>query len=95
LDGEYHCSTCRPSQGLVARHDWAIVKTNHLQGILTVDETQKVIDPICGMTVEPNFSAGILDYEGQTYYFCTNALRLNKLKLQAELLWSAILRYAR
>jgi YHS domain-containing protein len=79
----------------VARHDWAIVKTNHLQGILTVDETQKVIDPICGMTVEPNFSAGILDYEGQTYYFCTNALRLNKLKLQAELLWSAILRYAR
>jgi Cu+-exporting ATPase len=29
------------------------------------------IDPVCGMTVEPSTAAGRLDYEGQTYYFCS------------------------
>ena len=30
-----------------------------------------MIDPICGMTVEPNSAAGKFAYEGQTYYFCS------------------------
>jgi Cu+-exporting ATPase len=30
-----------------------------------------MIDPICGMTVEPNAAAGKFAYEGQTYYFCS------------------------
>ena len=30
-----------------------------------------MIDPICGMTVEPESAAGKFDYEGQTYYFCS------------------------
>ena len=29
------------------------------------------IDPICGMTVDPNSAAGKHDYSGQTYYFCS------------------------
>ena len=28
------------------------------------------IDPICGMTVEPDRAAGWFDYHGTTYYFC-------------------------
>jgi P-type Cu+ transporter len=28
------------------------------------------IDPICGMTVEPEKAAGHCDYNGTTYYFC-------------------------
>ena len=28
-------------------------------------------DPICGMTVEPAVAAGRHDYEGTTYYFCS------------------------
>jgi P-type Cu+ transporter len=28
------------------------------------------IDPICGMTVEPDKAAGRYDYKGTTYYFC-------------------------
>lgn len=28
------------------------------------------IDPICGMTVEPETAAGRFDYKGETYYFC-------------------------
>ncbi|MEQ1793518.1 MAG: heavy metal translocating P-type ATPase, partial [Nitrospira sp.] len=31
------------------------------------------IDPICGMTVEPETAAGRFDYKGETYYFCATA----------------------
>ncbi len=31
---------------------------------------QKAIDPVCGMTVNPESAAGSFAYEGQTYYFC-------------------------
>ncbi len=30
-----------------------------------------MIDPICGMTVEPESAAGKFNYDGQTYYFCS------------------------
>ena len=30
-----------------------------------------VIDPVCGMTVDPDNAAGSVEYEGQTYYFCS------------------------
>src|SRR5262245_51014779 len=29
------------------------------------------IDPICGMTVEPESAAGKYEHDGQTYYFCS------------------------
>src|SRR5215208_4067128 len=29
------------------------------------------IDPVCGMTVNPNTAAGSFDYQGTTYYFCS------------------------
>ncbi|HEX2270157.1 MAG TPA: heavy metal translocating P-type ATPase [Pyrinomonadaceae bacterium] len=28
------------------------------------------IDPVCGMTVDPNHAAGSYEYQGKTYYFC-------------------------
>jgi len=28
------------------------------------------VDPVCGMTVEPDTAAGRSDYKGKTYYFC-------------------------
>ena len=28
-------------------------------------------DPICGMTVDPKNAAGKHEYDGQTYYFCS------------------------
>ena len=31
-----------------------------------------MIDPICGMDVEPNNAAGKYIYNGQTYYFCSH-----------------------
>jgi Cu+-exporting ATPase len=30
-----------------------------------------VIDPVCGMTVNPNAAAGSYEYNGKTYYFCS------------------------
>ena len=30
-----------------------------------------VIDPVCGMTVDPDNAAGSFEYEGETYYFCS------------------------
>jgi Cu+-exporting ATPase len=34
-----------------------------------------VIDPVCGMTVDPNASKPHAEYQGQTYYFCCNGCR--------------------
>ena len=29
------------------------------------------LDPVCGMTVDPNRAAGSYEYQGKTYYFCS------------------------
>ena len=29
-----------------------------------------VIDPVCGMEIDPDTAAGKSEYKGQTYYFC-------------------------
>ncbi len=31
----------------------------------------KIIDPVCGMTVSPEMSAGKYEYKSKTYYFCS------------------------
>src|SRR5438552_15130404 len=31
----------------------------------------EAIDPVCGMTVDPERAAGRWDYQGRTYYFCS------------------------
>ncbi len=35
------------------------------------ETSEKFIDPICGMTVDPATAAGSFDHEGKTYYFCS------------------------
>ncbi|MGD9727686.1 MAG: YHS domain-containing protein, partial [Nitrospiraceae bacterium] len=39
----------------------------------------KHIDPVCGMTVEPESAAGSFGHEGMTYYFCSKGC-LEKFK---------------
>jgi P-type Cu+ transporter len=34
-----------------------------------------VVDPVCGMTVDPRTSAHNYEHDGQTYYFCTDSCR--------------------
>lgn len=41
------------------------------------------VDPVCGMTVDPNSAAGSFEYKRQTYYFCS-AHCLNKFRQDPE-----------
>jgi YHS domain-containing protein len=34
-----------------------------------------VVDPVCGMRIESDEAAGTIDYEGKTYYFCSETCR--------------------
>ncbi len=36
---------------------------------------QKVIDPVCGMSVDPNEAAGKSQFEGRDFYFCSVACK--------------------
>ncbi len=35
----------------------------------------EALDPVCGMTVQPEKAAGTFDYQGKTYYFCNTGCR--------------------
>src|SRR5260370_9400059 len=37
---------------------------------LTAPAKNGVIDPVCGMTVDPAHAAATVEHEGKTYYFC-------------------------
>lgn len=37
--------------------------------------TEPVIDPVCGMKVDPNKTDLMATYQGQDYYFCAEACR--------------------
>ncbi len=37
------------------------------------EPAEGVLDPVCGMTIDPADAAGHFDYKGQTYYFCAES----------------------
>lgn len=47
-------------------------------------ETEKYIDPICGMTVSPGAAGGELEFKGRKYYFCSKGC-LETFKRQKEI----------
>jgi Cu+-exporting ATPase len=44
-----------------------------MNGVMAMDQREGalVIDPVCGMEVDPTTAAGSSEYEGVTYYFCS------------------------
>ncbi len=38
-----------------------------------VQKPAGVLDPVCGMTVDPQHAAGSSAYQGKTYYFCSKS----------------------
>jgi heavy metal translocating P-type ATPase len=38
-----------------------------------IKQGMQVTDPVCGMSVEPESAAGSYEYEGKTYYFCSQS----------------------
>ncbi|STX03549.1 heavy metal translocating P-type ATPase [Kocuria rosea] len=45
--------------------------TSDPQGENTMSETTTVLDPVCGMNIDPATAAATAEHEGQTYYFCS------------------------
>jgi Cu+-exporting ATPase len=39
---------------------------------MPVETLETVKDPVCGMDVEPRKAAARREFEGRTYYFCSN-----------------------
>jgi Cu+-exporting ATPase len=37
------------------------------------EPAEGVVDPVCGMTIDPSDAVGHFDYKGQTYYFCAES----------------------
>ena len=56
----------------------ASLKKSELEGT-----SEPVVDLVCGMTVKPDSAAGSLEYQGQTYYFCSTHC-LNKFREDPE-----------
>ncbi|MDQ3919849.1 MAG: heavy metal translocating P-type ATPase [Acidobacteriota bacterium] len=51
-------------------------------GTATATDT-KAVDPVCGMTVDPEAAAGSFEYGGRTYYFCSKSC-LNKFRQEPD-----------
>src|SRR5947207_8329836 len=45
--------------------------------------SSEVVDPVCGMTINPADAVGHVDYKGQTYYFCAESC-LERFKADPE-----------
>ena len=43
------------------------------QGGSAMASASKVKDPVCGMDIDPDTAAASMDFEGQTYYFCSKS----------------------
>ena len=39
----------------------------------SAEPAEGVLDPVCGMTIDPSDAVGHFDYKGQTYYFCAES----------------------
>lgn len=40
---------------------------------MTRTTTKTVLDPICGMTIDPATAAGSATFNGETYHFCSRS----------------------
>src|SRR5512142_2224692 len=45
--------------------------------------SKEVVDPVCGMTIDPADAVGRIDHQGQTYYFCADSC-LERFKANPE-----------
>jgi YHS domain-containing protein len=62
--------------GQVVRTESKITDATVTEGVKALAQTQeKLVDPVCGMTVTKETAAGSYVYKGQTYYFCSKACK--------------------
>jgi Cu+-exporting ATPase len=67
--------------GTIVQADATITEATVSKGVKTLAQTeQKLVDPVCGMTLTKETAAGSYVYKGQTYYFCSKACKDNFTK---------------
>jgi len=54
----------------MALEDWRLYLHKHGKEVKSM-----AIDPVCGMDVDEQQAAGISDYQGRSYYFCSEACK--------------------
>jgi|WetSurMetagenome_2_1015567.scaffolds.fasta_scaffold226259_2 YHS domain-containing protein len=67
--------------GTVVKADAKISAASVNEGVKALAQAdEKLVDPVCGMTVTKETAAGTYVYKGQTYYFCSKACKDNFTK---------------
>jgi Cu+-exporting ATPase len=66
--------------GAIVQADVKITEETVSKGVKAMSGTEKLVDPVCGMTVTKETAAGTYVYKGQTYYFCSKACKDNFAK---------------
>jgi len=69
------------ASGKVIRTETKVTEANVAEGVKALAQTEeKLVDPVCGMTVTKETAAGSTTYQGKTYYFCSKACKDNFTK---------------
>jgi YHS domain-containing protein len=67
--------------GTIVQAEAMVTEATVTEGVKALAQTeQKLVDPVCGMTVTKETAAGTYVYKGQTYYFCSKACQDNFTK---------------
>jgi len=67
--------------GRVVKAESAIATASVLEGLKALAQTEeKLVDPVCGMTVTKEGAAGSYSFGGKTYYFCNSACKDSFIK---------------
>src|SRR5919201_1561072 len=48
-------------------------KGSLMQTPASTPASKEVVDPVCGMTIDPADAVGHVDYQGRTYFFCAES----------------------
>lgn len=67
--------------GQVIKTETKVTEANVAEGVMALAQSvEKLVDPVCGMTVTKEAAAGSATYQGKTYYFCSTACKDNFTK---------------
>jgi len=69
------------TSGKVARTEFNVSEATVNEGLKTIAQAEeKLVDPVCGMSVTKETAAGNYTYNGKTYYFCSKSCKDNFTK---------------
>jgi YHS domain-containing protein len=67
--------------GQIVRTETMVTEANVAEGVMALAQSpEKLVDPVCGMTVTKEGAAGSTTYQGKTYYFCNKVCKDNFAK---------------